>query len=152
MLYHLLPLKSELMSTTPIHPNSVTLSAVCGSAGGVGGAANTGLTGTVTINSAGSILTHNGYSAGWSTPVAYQDSTGKTYIQDKNGKRIAVDELLDFVETMKKRFLILEPMFEKHEQYPALKAAYENYLLIERMCFGRRRQDLTPETGGTIIW
>lgn len=123
------------MSTTPIHPNSVTLSA----AGGVGvgtTATTTGLTGTVTINSAGSILTHNGYSAGWSTPMVYQDSTGKTYIQDKNGKRIAVDELLDFVETMKKRFLILEPMFEKHEQYPALKAAYENYLLIERMCLG----------------
>lgn len=52
------------------------------------------------------------------------------------GRTIKISELIDFIDDMKKRMLILEPNFEKHEQYPALKAAYEDYLLIERMVTG----------------
>lgn len=37
------------------------------------------------------------------------------------------------MELLKERFLILEADFEKHEKYPALKAAYEQYKLIEAL-------------------
>ena len=35
------------------------------------------------------------------------------------------------LKTIQERFLILEDDFQKHEQYPALKDAYEKYKLIE---------------------
>lgn len=44
-----------------------------------------------------------------------------------------VDELAEFMNVMKERMLVLTPNFEKHELYPALKQAYDNYKLIERM-------------------
>jgi len=34
---------------------------------------------------------------------------------------------------LKERFLILEDDFKKHEQYPALKDAYEKYKLVEAL-------------------
>jgi len=37
------------------------------------------------------------------------------------------------LKTLQERFLILEEDFEKHEQYPALKDAYEKYKLIEKL-------------------
>ena len=37
------------------------------------------------------------------------------------------------LKTLQERFLILEEDFEKHEQYPALKAAYEQYKIIEKL-------------------
>jgi len=37
------------------------------------------------------------------------------------------------LKTLQDRFLILEDDFKKHEQYPALKAAYEQYKLIEAL-------------------
>lgn len=57
-----------------------------------------------------------------------------------NGREISMSNIVDFIEVMKKRFLILEPKFEQHEHYPALKAAYEHYLMIERMCLGDEDQ------------
>lgn len=61
-----------------------------------------------------------------------------------DGKKTAsVDDMIDFMEAMKKRLLVLEPMFEKHEHYPALKEAYEHYLLMERLCLGDD-QDVKP--------
>jgi hypothetical protein len=61
---------------------------------------------------------------------------GQTTLQGSNGKSISIDSLLDFVETMKRRMCILDVSLEKHELYPALKEAYENYLIIERLCCG----------------
>jgi len=37
------------------------------------------------------------------------------------------------LKTLQSRFLILEEDFQKHEQYPALKAAYEQYKIIEKL-------------------
>jgi hypothetical protein len=62
--------------------------------------------------------------------------SGQATLNGKNGKSVSVDEIIDFMEVMKKRMLILTPVFEKHEQYPALLEAYENYLMIERLCCG----------------
>jgi len=39
----------------------------------------------------------------------------------------------EFMRSMKDRFLIIEANFKKHEQYPALKDAYEKYKLIESL-------------------
>lgn len=47
--------------------------------------------------------------------------------------KIDVDELIETVKTLQERLLILAPMFEKHEKYPALKAAYDHYKIIEKM-------------------
>jgi hypothetical protein len=55
---------------------------------------------------------------------------------NSNGKSVSVDEIIDFMDVMKRRMCILLPDFEKHEQYPSLREAYENYLLIERLCTG----------------
>ncbi len=43
------------------------------------------------------------------------------------------EDVGEFMRTMKDRFLILEDDFKKHEQYPALKDAYDKYKLIERL-------------------
>jgi hypothetical protein len=51
-------------------------------------------------------------------------------------ENVSVDEIIDFMDTMKKRMLVLTPMFELHEKYPALKEAYTNYLLIEKLVSG----------------
>ena len=37
------------------------------------------------------------------------------------------------LKTLQERFLILEADFEKHEQYPSLKDAYEKYKLVEKL-------------------
>ena len=50
--------------------------------------------------------------------------------------KLHVNELIELVETLKERLLILTPNFEKHEKYAALKKAYDNYKLIEAMLSG----------------
>jgi hypothetical protein len=70
------------------------------------------------------------------TQYVNSSMSGQVTLKGKNGKSVSVDEVIDFMEVMKKRMLILTPMFEKHEQYPALLQAYENYLMIERLCCG----------------
>jgi hypothetical protein len=39
----------------------------------------------------------------------------------------------EFINSVSKRLLILEEDFTQHEQYPALKAAYEQYKTIEKL-------------------
>ena len=50
--------------------------------------------------------------------------------------KLHVNELIELVETLKERLLIITPNFEKHEKYAALKKAYDNYKLIEAMISG----------------
>ena len=58
-------------------------------------------------------------------------STGSDLTILRDGKNpIKVAETL---ETILERMLILQPNFEKMEQYPALKAAYDNYKMIEAL-------------------
>lgn len=51
-------------------------------------------------------------------------------------KKVSVSELVDLVDTLRQRLCILVPAIEKHEHYPALKEAYENYKLIEKLVSG----------------
>ena len=39
----------------------------------------------------------------------------------------------EFMESINQRLLILQDDFEKHKKYPALKEAYEQYKLIEKL-------------------
>ena len=55
---------------------------------------------------------------------------GELVIQRPGKPPIKVAETL---ETIMERFCILQPNFEKMEQYPALKAAYDNYKMIEAL-------------------
>jgi hypothetical protein len=55
-------------------------------------------------------------------------------LSGSNNRSVSVDDLIDFMEEMKARLLILQPAIESHEHFPALKAAYENYLMVERLC------------------
>jgi hypothetical protein len=58
-------------------------------------------------------------------------STGSDLTIRRDGKpSIKVAETL---ETILDRMLILQPNFEKMEQYPALKQAYDNYKMIEAL-------------------
>lgn len=41
--------------------------------------------------------------------------------------------VVDRLEKIEERLLILKPDLEKHEKYPALKSAYEKYLMIEKL-------------------
>lgn len=72
----------------------------------------------------------------YSSPVYSMNGKGGVVFHGSNGREVSVDELINFMDIMKRRMLMLTPSFEKHEHYPALKAAYEQYLLIERMCLG----------------
>lgn len=58
---------------------------------------------------------------------------GVTTITTTSGKTINVDELADTLELIKKRFLVLTDNFEKHEKYPMLKQAYEEYKMLEKL-------------------
>ena len=53
---------------------------------------------------------------------------GKLTITDADGN---VYDVLEFMKTVSDRMLVLHPDFKKHEQYPALKEAYEHYKFLE---------------------
>ncbi len=67
--------------------------------------------------------------AGMNAPSGYP-----TVLTTTDGRKLPVDELMNFMETMKRRMLMLTPAFEKHERYPALKAAYDAYVVMEKLC------------------
>jgi hypothetical protein len=67
--------------------------------------------------------------------VTFAATTPSYKLTDTSGVRsVRIDELIDFMEGMKDRLLMIAPLFEKHEHYPALKTAYDEYRMIERMC------------------
>lgn len=72
------------------------------------------------------------YGHGSAPNVANVDANGQfsasPIFRDANGEEINIIEAL---KDIKKRLLILEPNFEAHERYPALKEAYEHYKLME---------------------
>ena len=61
------------------------------------------------------------------------EGDGDAIIKTKKNT-INLDEMATLMETLKERLLILTPNFEKMEQYPALKEAYDHYKLIEALC------------------
>jgi hypothetical protein len=64
-----------------------------------------------------------------------------TFNHSEDGRQVTVNEIIDFMDVMKRRMLILTEDFERHEQYPALKEAYEHYKLIERLCCGDEKKE-----------
>lgn len=56
---------------------------------------------------------------------------GNLVIQDQNGEnKIDVGE---FMKTIGERLCVLQPNLEAHEQYPALKDAYDQYKMLEKL-------------------
>jgi len=120
------------------NPNLVTINTGVGGFGGGGGGS-------------GMYLANNGAGAGtgWTTvsntnPVStavlsiMAQGDGDAMIKTKKNT-INLDEMATLMETLKERLLMLTPNFEKMEQYPALKEAYDHYKLIEALC----REDST---------
>ncbi len=46
-----------------------------------------------------------------------------------------LEEVNRKIDDINQRLAILEPNFEKHEKFAALKKAYEHYKMIEKMCY-----------------
>jgi hypothetical protein len=84
--------------------------------------------GGVKVGSGITMATTAYVSSAMQSTVTFNHSDGK--------QKVTGDEIIEFMAVMKKRMLIITNDFEKHEKYPALKQAYENYLLIERLCCG----------------
>jgi len=50
--------------------------------------------------------------------------------EDDDGNEI---DMASFVKDVRERLLILDASFKKHDKYPALKDAYDQYKLIEKL-------------------
>jgi uncharacterized spore protein YtfJ len=121
------------------NPNLVTINTGVGGFGGGGGS--------------GMYLANNGAGAGigWTTvsntnPVStavlsiMAQGDGDAMIKTKKNT-INLDEMATLMETLKERLLMLTPNFEKMEQYPALKEAYDHYKLIEALCVSNQEEN-----------
>lgn len=83
------------------------------------------------VNNACSIVSNN--TNAFAVPPPHLILSGPSPVIETDKNKINLDELVETIEMLKDRLLIITPMIEKHELYPALKAAYEHYKLIERM-------------------
>ena len=123
------------------NPNLVTINTGVGGFGGGGGSGGAGM-----------YLANNGAGAGtgWTTvsntnPVStavlsiMAQGDGDAMIKTKKNT-INLDEMATLMETLKERLLMLTPNFEKMEQYPALKEAYDHYKLIEALCVSNQEE------------
>lgn len=102
---------------------------------------NTGMTSIVSPGPNGNVLTGLQGPPGMTGAVGMQGPMGPPGLRGQTifqgtKSQVSVDEIIDFMDVMKKRLLVLTPMFELHEKYPALKQAYEDYLLIEKLVSG----------------
>lgn len=52
---------------------------------------------------------------------------------------ISLKDAIKSIDAIKQRLFIIEEDFEKHEQYPALKHAYEQYKLVEKLIMGDKK-------------
>ena len=55
---------------------------------------------------------------------------GDLLIEDENGDMVDVGE---FMKSISERLCVLQPNFEAMEQYPALKDAYDQYKMLEKL-------------------
>ncbi len=116
--------------------NYTTMNYGCGS----------GLT-TTTVNITGGNVPTYVYNSGWNssglwsstqpsmtmTPSGTISLTGEIII---NGERVNLSKIHKEFQEIKERLLMIEPDFKMHEKYPALKSAYEQYMLVLKMCEG----------------
>lgn len=102
---------------------------------------STNLTGYGSINTTvnGQAVTTSQFSANTTTvPAITVDgdtnvkirTDGKVTIEDKDGVKY---DVVEFMKTVSERLLVLQPNFEAHEKYPALKEAYEHYKMLETL-------------------
>lgn len=82
-----------------------------GSGGGSGGGVTTG-----------------SVSSTYSVPIS-----GSTLNTSTSASVIIIGDLLSRIEKIEKQLSILRPNIELHDKYPALKQAYEDYKIIERL-------------------
>jgi hypothetical protein len=120
------------------NPNLVTINTGVGGFGGGGGMV---LTSNIAGGGSGWANANSFTGSGLSTTVLsiMAEGDGDAIIKTKKNK-INLDEMANVVETLKERLLILTPNFEKMEQYPALKEAYDHYKLIEALCVSNQEE------------
>ena len=136
---------STLDYTSPTYTVGSTVTSggyVGGSGGGsIGMATVTGTgTGTYIPNGAASVGVYNPNSTYINTYTStgtynpgtiHITGTNPTISTDKG--KIELNALIELVDVLKDRLLILTPNFEKMEKYAALKKAYDHYKLMESM-------------------
>jgi len=123
---------------TPNIANTVTINTANagGFFGGGGGGGGMMLTSNIGAGAGSGWVSANSLTgSGMSTTVLsiMAEGDGDAMIKTKKNT-INLDEMARMMDTLKERMLILTPAFEKHEQYPALKEAYDHYKLIEALC------------------
>lgn len=105
----------------------------------------TGSVGSMYYDTSGNVIVNNGanwvtigatsaaatYTVNSTTPYQYDPyNTADVVIRRPGKPEIKVGASLDAIL---ERLCIIEPAFEKLEKYPALKAAYDNYKMIEAL-------------------
>ena len=125
------------------NPNLVTINTggFYGSGGGGGSGMVLTSIGTGGGGGSGWVNANSFTGSGLSTTVLsiMAEGDGDAIIATKKNK-INLDEMANVVDTLKERLLILTPNFEKMEQYPALKEAYDHYKLIEALCVSNQEE------------
>lgn len=76
------------------------------------------------------VLTANNAASWWTT----LSSTGTVVSTE-------MDEIRERLRAIEERLTILRPNLELHEKFPALRCAYEDYLILEKLINGKRDKD-----------
>jgi len=78
-----------------------------------------------------------GVALGHTDPILSSSISGDVVIQNK----LIVDgiDVGAVIQTMQERFLILEADFKAHEEYPALKDAYNQYKMLEKLLMENKK-------------
>lgn len=88
-------------------------------------------------------------SSGWTAMSSSSISSSSnrtasiTSLATTDGRSVTTNEIVDFMEIMKRRMLVIIPDFEKHAQFPALKEAYENYMVLDKLINANHTPDKT---------
>lgn len=115
-----------------LNSNSMGAGGAVGASGTVGNYANSS-TYTVTPSTVG--VGSSWYtipnSISWNTTASPATSINSPLVIEYGGTRIDVGQAITM---LMERLCIIQPSFELHEKYPALKEAYEAYKSLEALC------------------
>lgn len=95
---------------------------------------------SITTTAASGIINSNisGLTMGtWKS--SFEMPEGSTIRMD-NGELIKLKEMVDVYLALRDRLFMLSPDFQKHELYPALADAYEQYRIIEKLVMKGRKE------------
>lgn len=114
-------------------PNVITNTYISygGDSGSVGGVITSGA-----IGATGPTGSVSGYNLNWSSSYAPSVNITTQGISMPSDADIRIGEvsLKDFISKIEQRLAILVPDPKKLEKYKALKIAYENYKVLEKLC------------------